>query len=242
MPVSDPYTPESMEMARAHADDPAARILDALEGERARLAREIHDGPAQAVANAIFHIDYAERAIGRDPEAMATELGTLRDRLRRELASVRGFLGQLRPPPLDADGFDSAVAETVELLRSGTELSVTTDLAVSTAGLDDRQRTVALRIVQEALQNVRKHARATAVTVRTGASDGVWTIQIDDDGQGFDIGSVAARGRRNYGLRFMRERAELIGARFDVRSRADGGTVVRLAIPMGARTGAKENE
>jgi two-component system, NarL family, sensor histidine kinase DegS len=240
--MSDPYTPESMEMARAKADDPAARILDALEAERARLAREIHDGPAQAVANAIFHIDYAERAVGDDPAAIASELQTLRDRLRRELASVRGFLGQLRPPPLDAAGFDVAVAETADLLRSGTDITVTTELTASSAALDDRQRTVALRVVQEALQNVRKHARATAVTVRTDEADGTWMIQVLDDGHGFDIGSVASRGRRNFGLRFMRERAELIGARFDVRSRPDGGTVVRLAIPTGARTGAKENE
>ena len=60
---------------------------------------------------------------------------------------------------------------------------------------------------------------------------GEWVLEVRDDGRGFDPGAVAARGRRNYGLQFMRERAELIGARLDVRSRPDGGTVVRLAIP-----------
>ncbi len=107
--------------------------------------------------------------------------------------------------------------------------------------LDDDQQTVALRVTQEALQNVRKHAAASTVVVSTDVADDAWTLEIRDDGRGFDVGAVAARGRRNFGMQFMRERAELIDARFDVRSRPDGGTVVRLAIPTGARTGVKEN-
>lgn len=239
--MSDPYTPKPMEAARAHTDDPAGRILDALETERARLAREIHDGPAQALSNAIFHVEYAEKATQGDPASMRTELGTLRDRLRRELASVRGFLSQLRPPPLDAMGLSTAMTETAKDLEVGTDIAVHMDLAAGSEPLDDRQRSVALRVTQEALQNVRKHARATSVVVRTAQTPEAWTVEVIDDGHGFDIGSVAARGHRNFGLQFMRERAELIGARFDVRSRPDGGTVVRLAIPTGARQGTKEN-
>ena len=88
-----------------------------------------------------------------------------------------------------------------------------------------------LRVVQEALQNVHKHAAASSASVSTRLEGADWVVEVTDDGRGFDPGAVAAQGRRNYGLQFMRERAELIGARLDVRSRADGGTVVRLAIP-----------
>jgi two-component system nitrate/nitrite sensor histidine kinase NarX len=91
---------------------------------------------------------------------------------------------------------------------------------------------VVLRIVQEALQNVRKHAAATSVVVSTVLEDGQWVLEVRDDGRGFDTGAVAARGRRNFGLQFMRERAELVGAQFEVRSRPEAGTVVRLAIPL----------
>ena len=89
-----------------------------------------------------------------------------------------------------------------------------------------------LRIVQEALQNVRKHAGAANVVITTALEDGQWTLEVRDDGRGFDTGAVAARGRRNFGLQFMRERAELVGAQFEVRSRPEAGTVVRLAIPV----------
>ena len=88
-------------------------------------------------------------------------------------------------------------------------------------------------MVQEALQNVRKHAEAEHVTIASRIDDDLWVVEVRDDGGGFDIGSVATRGRRNFGLQFMRERAELIGAALEVPSRPDGGTVVRLAVPLG---------
>lgn len=239
--MSGPYTPKSMESARPGAEDAASRILDTLEVERAHLAREIHDGPAQALSNAIFHVEYAERAMLDDPTAMAAEMRTLRDRLRRELDHVRGFLTQLGPAPLDTARLAESIQEAAEGLRTGMDVTVTTDLGASSRALDDRQRTVALRVTQEALQNVRKHAAAAIVSVRTDQTDDTWTVEIRDDGRGFDIEAMAARGRRSFGLQFMRERAELIGADFDVLSRPDGGTVVRLAIPTASRTATKEN-
>ena len=221
--------------------DVAMRIVEAKEAERARLAQEIHDGPVQAMSNAIFQADYTERVSSSDPAATTAEIGTLRDLLRRELDSLRGFISQLRPPALGELGLDGAIEEAVANLRATSQLQLTTDLRARNDALDDHQQTVVLRVTQEALQNVRKHGAASTVVVSTDLVDDAWTLEIRDDGRGFDVGAVAARGRRNFGLQFMRERATLIDARFDVRSRPDGGTVVRLAIPTGARTGAKEN-
>ena len=219
----------------------AMRIVEAQEAERARLAQEIHDGPIQAMSNAIFQADYTERVSAMDQAATTAEIGILRDLLRRELDSLRGFISQLRPPALSELGLDGAIEEAIANLRATTSLQVTTDLRAPNASIGDRQQTVALRVTQEALQNVRKHAGASTVVVSTDAADDAWTLEIRDDGRGFDVGAVAARGRRNFGLQFMRERATLIDASFDVRSRPDGGTVVRLAIPTDPRTGAKEN-
>jgi two-component system nitrate/nitrite sensor histidine kinase NarX len=87
--------------------------------------------------------------------------------------------------------------------------------------------------VQEALQNVRKHAGSSRTIVATRLDSKDWILEVSDDGRGFDVSAVAARGRRNFGLQFMRERAELVGAKFEVRSRSGGGTVVSLSIPMG---------
>ena len=113
-------------------------------------------------------------------------------------------------------------------------MEIAADLDAPPDRLSDAQQTVVLRILQEALQNIRKHAQARSVGVATQIEDWEWILEVRDDGRGFDVSSVAARGRRNFGLQFMRERAELIEARLDVRSRPDGGTVIRLAIPMAA--------
>ena len=242
--MTDPYTPNPMEGGAVDAfarDDLAATIIEALDAERARIGREIHDGPAQALSNAVFLVDDIERQIGSDPRDAIDGLRRLRSLLRREIASIREFISELRPPMVDAAGLDVALRDTIDSLRATAPILITADLRAPGDLLDDRQRTVVLRVAQEALQNVRKHADASTVSVVTDVADETWALEIRDDGRGFDLGTVAARGRRNFGMQVMHERAELIGARFDVRSRPDGGTVVRLAIPTGDRTGAKEN-
>ena len=211
------------------------QIVEAQEAERARLAQEVHDGPAQALANAIFQVEYIERVLDREPGMARHELRFLRELLRRELGDVRGFITQLRPPVLAEMGLDGAMRDAIEHMRALTGLTIVADIRMPLEQLGETEQTVVLRVVQEALQNVRKHASASQVIVSGRAEAGEWVLEVRDDGRGFEAASVAARGRRNFGLQFMRERAELIGARLDVRSGPDGGTVVRLAIPMGER-------
>jgi two-component system sensor histidine kinase DegS len=224
----------------ATAGDAQMRIVEAQEAERSRLAQEIHDGPAQALSNTIFQVEYIERVIESDPLLARTELRYLRELLRRELGDVRAFISQLRPPLLDQYGLDGALMDTIDRTRTLSGLIITSDLAAPAGLLSDREQTVVLRVTQEALQNVRKHAAAAHVVVSTQL-DGAWVLEVRDDGRGFHPDSMATRGGRNFGLQFMRERAELIGARIDVRSRPEGGTVVRLAIPTGPAAGGEES-
>jgi two-component system, NarL family, sensor histidine kinase DegS len=213
--------------------DVQMRIVEAQEFERSRLAQEVHDGPAQTLSNAIFQVEYIERVLDTDLRAARTELRFLRDLLRRELGSVRTFISQLRPPVLDELGLDGAISDAIGRTTALTGLAISSDLGAPSDQLTSAQQTVVLRVLQEALQNVRKHGAASAVTVASAIEDDDWVLTVRDDGRGFDVGAVAARGRRNFGLQFMRERAELIGASLEVHSRPDGGTLVRLAIPMG---------
>ena len=208
------------------------RIVEAQESERLRLVREVHDGPAQALSNAIFQIDYVERVIVEDLPAAQRELELLGERLRRELGDVRGFMSQLRPPLLAELGLKGSIVDALEAFTAVTGIPVMNDVRADGSQLSESAQTVVLRIVQEALQNVRKHAAASTASVVTRIDGTDWVLEVSDDGRGFDVGSMAARGRRNFGLQFMRERAELIGARFEVASRPNGGTVVTLAIPL----------
>jgi two-component system sensor histidine kinase DegS len=224
--VMDPTDPAS-------ATDTQMRIIEAQEAERSRLAREVHDGPAQALANGIFQVEVVERLLDRDEMLARAELRLLRDILNRELRSVRAYLSQLRPPLLADLGLSGAISDAAQQVSNiiGAPVAVELD-----SGLDDLPETVEiviLRVIQEALQNVRKHAAASSVRVRVEHEKNTWTVEIRDDGRGFDADAAPVSGRRNFGLQFMRERADLIGARFEVRSRPDLGTVVRMAIPAG---------
>ncbi len=215
------------------ATDMQMRIVQAQEAERSRLAQEVHDGPAQALSNAIFQVEYIERILNEDIRTAGSELRFLRELLRRELGEVRTFISQLRPPLLDELGLDGSILDAIESMAAPTGARIETDLKAPGDRLNPTQQTAVLRIVQEALQNIRKHAGSSRTVVSTRLESSVWVLEVSDDGRGFDVDAVAARGRRNFGLQFMRERAELIGAQFEVRSRPGGGTVVGLSIPVG---------
>ncbi len=225
--VSDPSGPPS-------AADAQMRIVEAQEAERSRLAREVHDGPAQALSNAIFQVEVVQRLLDRDERLARAELQQLREVLTRELRGVRAYLSQLRPPLLADLGLSGAIREAADQIASALDIPVHVELDEAIDALPETVEVVTLRVIQEALQNVRKHAQPSNVRVRMARDTSGWTVEVRDDGKGFEADDPPVGGRRHFGLQFMRERAELIGARFEVRSSPDLGTAVRMTIPPGA--------
>jgi two-component system sensor histidine kinase DegS len=218
------------EPSLAEADDPQAagplRIIQAQEAERQRLAEEIHDGPAQVLTNAIFQVEYVDRVIDDSPRTAHAEVSFLRTMLRDGLDEVRGFIAALRPPAVDV-GLAKAIAEQGRDFASRSGISVD----VSVNGIDEKltpdEKASVLRIVQEALQNVRKHSAASQV--RIGVEHG--ELVIGDNGRGFDVMRLASATSRNFGLHFMRERAELMNSQLRIESRQGEGTRILLRLP-----------
>jgi signal transduction histidine kinase len=225
--VTDPSGPPS-------AADAQMRIVEAQEAERSRLAREVHDGPAQALSNAIFQVEVVQRLLDRDEAAAREELRQLRDVLTRELQGVRAYLSQLRPPLLADLGLSGAIADAAKQISMALNVPVHVDLQDGVDALPETVEIVALRVTQEALQNARKHAQPSSIRIRMWRDSEGWTLEVRDDGRGFDSDDPPVSGRRHFGLQFMRERAELIGARFEVRSSPNLGTAVWMTIPPGA--------
>ncbi len=209
------------------------RAVEAQEAERARLAREIHDGPAQVLSNAIFQLEIIERQMDRDPTLAAAEIRLLRDILRRELGDMRAYISQLRPPILADLGLAGAIRDIADQVGGILGITIAVDVDPAIDVLSDGSELVVLRIIQEALQNVRRHAEAQRVTIRAVPDADTWLVEIRDDGRGFDPDAKPSGSRRAYGLQFMRERAESIGAQFEVRSQPGDGTTVRLSVPRG---------
>lgn len=232
--------PGQEEPSMASDDSPAAinlRVVQAQEGERQRMAEDIHDGPAQVLTNALFQVEYLDRVMGRDASAAQAELTFLRDILSGGLDQVRGFITDLRPPSTDVRLAD-ALAERAQQFEARHGIAV----EIEVGGVDERltqaARASVLRIVQEALQNVRKHAAASRVTV-TVEED---TLVVADNGRGFDLLRLASGRTSNFGLQFMRERAELMGGQLQIESRQGEGTRILLRLPEQQRTtqGTKE--
>ena len=212
-------------------------VLAAQEEERAGLANELHDGPAQALANLIFQTEVVERAVRVDQESGEQELRALRQMLQAELDTIRAYINQLRPPLLEAEGLEEALQEAAGRLTEHDGIPVEVRLEASPELIDETARTVALRVAQEALRNIGKHSAATRAWVATrleddpGNGEAAWLLEVGDDGRGFDMATSAARSnRRHFGLRFMRERSDLLGARLSIDTRPSAGTVVRLSI------------
>ncbi|MDP9265980.1 MAG: sensor histidine kinase [Chloroflexota bacterium] len=220
---------------RLDSMDVAHRVLESLEAERERLYRDVHDGPAQVLANAMFEVEYlervAERVPGELPATLRTELAGLKARLRSSLESVRAMIYDLRPPMLSELGLAGAMCDyaTEYQARYGTAIACEVD--ETPTGLAPVQELAVYRVMQEALQNVHKHARAVAVRLAWGRTGDAWSMSCGDDGVGFDL-LRPDRRRSSVGLIAMRERAELIGGSLHVLSSPGQGTTVRLELPM----------
>jgi len=223
----------------------ALQLLEAREQERSIVAAELHDGPAQGLANAIFQVDILDRTLRSEPENAPVELLALRTELDAELEKLRAFIHQLHPSLQADDGLYQAVEELTARLVRDTDIEAEVKLTAPVELLDDPRARAVLRVAQEALRNVRKHAKASHVRVSTfvepardtGADPARWILEIADNGRGFPVDEVLDQtSKRHFGLRFMRERAQLIGARLEIVSNPVAGTTVRLALEPAKRS------
>jgi two-component system sensor histidine kinase DegS len=211
--------------------------LEAQEEERRRLAREIHDGPAQVLANATFELEYCQRLIERDPARLPAEMEKLKADLREGLAEVRYFIFDLRPGPLAELGLAATLQRYAENFQQRSGIEVSLDLDYENVRLSPTKEVAVFRVVQEALQNVRKHSqgRRVCVTLQSGA-EGMY-VAVEDDGVGFDRNARTEAGGRHFGLSSMEERARLIRAELRVTSAPGRGTKVELRVPPEGRPG-----
>ena len=230
--------PSALHAPAASTTPDGSALIAAREEERIRLAEELHDGTAQALANALFQIEIVERALRDDPVEAPTELADLRTILERELNTLRGYINQLRPSLGEPTSLDEALRDTVDAARERSQLNVDVQLNAPPELLEQTARTTVLRVAQEALRNVTKHSGATHawLATRTEGVDGHerWILEVRDDGVGFDLADVTDHAdRRHFGLRFMRERAELLGSQLAIDTNRTSGTAVRLTIDLG---------
>jgi two-component system sensor histidine kinase UhpB len=215
---------EMLDRLESERRDSARRALLVQEGERRRIARELHDEVGQTLTGVMLQV---EGLAGVIPEALREQLDELRETARRGTEDVRRIARQLRPEALEDLGLQSALAALASAFGEQARIRVDRRLEEGLA-LSEEHELVVYRIAQEALTNVARHAGASAVQLRLQRSDGQVVLTVRDDGRGLAPGALAS----SQGIRGMRERAMLIGARLTIAGPPDGGTEVRLSIPL----------
>jgi PAS domain S-box-containing protein len=214
----------ALENARLFSE---ARGKAALE-ERQRLARELHDSVSQALYGIALGARTARQLVEQNPKLLADPLDYILSLADAGLAEMRALIFELRPESLETEGLAAALEKQAAALRARHEIEVTTSLCDEPQAPLETKEAV-YRIAQEAMHNTVKHARANKVELEMACDGGSLSLEVTDDGVGFDPGGEFPG---HLGLRSMRERALRLGGTFRVESSAGGGTTIRTRIPI----------
>ena len=215
------------------------RIMAAQEDERRRIARDMHDETCQTLAAVLVAIETAEVAPGT--EAAKRQLAAARQLSERAIQDIHKLIFDLRPSLLDDLGLVAALRWYAETRLEAEGAKVYFELDGDERRLPPEIETAVFRIVQESIANVAKHARAENVVVRLEYEEASLVVEVEDDGQGFDLGDVRQPELTGsgFGLLGMRERAALIGGTIDLQSKPGQGTTVRFRLPLRASRAAR---
>jgi len=211
------------------------RLVDQREKERQKIARDLHDGPVQALASINFTLqgmlsDYPD-------DRLAKDLTALQERIREQIRVLRNYAVDLRPPMLAHLGLEKAIQSHAESFREEhPELGLRLEIPPGRMALSEQAGVVLFRIYQEALMNVVKHALpgVREVTVRLEKNEHLARLEIQDNGAGFDLPNdwldFAQEG--HLGILGMRERAEAVGGQIKIQSIKGSGTQIEVMVPL----------
>lgn len=211
------------------------RIVQAQEEERQRLARQMHDGPAQSLTNFILQTEICQRLFDRNPARAAEELSTLKAVASVTFQKVRDFIFDLRPMMLDDLGVVPTVRRYVEAYREKNDIEVKLDIIGEERRLQTHREVMIFRGIQELMVQARDYANASQVEIRLDISGDRIKSAVEDNGRGFDA-EAAFSGDENFhdprvqSLITLREKFELVGGAVSIYSSETEGTQVRMEL------------
>jgi len=209
------------------------KIIQAQEEERKRVAREIHDGPAQSMANVVLRTEIAERLMNvQQVEQAMQELKDLKGMVRQSLADVRKIIFDLRPMALDDLGLFPTLRKYTQEMAKRDDLQIELVLKGRERRLPSGMEVAIFRLVQEALNNVKKHAQATKIGVNVAFTKGHISVIVEDNGVGFSPNEVKEKQKNHFGLMGIKERIELLEGECEIDSVKNRGTKLTFNVPI----------
>lgn len=212
------------------------KLISKEEEVRHQLARDLHDGPAQALAAITMNIEFIKRLLEREPSRVIDELDKLSQLSKKTTYEVRTMLFELRPLVLETQGLRVTLEQYLERFKAN---SGNTEIVLEAEGtehiqLDTKTEGTLFNIIQEAVNNALKHARAQHIWVRLHHEGNNLHTTVQDDGIGFDKSKVmrSYEKRGSFGLLNIDERARLVGGHAEMRSTPGEGTTVEVVVPL----------
>lgn len=212
-----------------------AGIIQSQESERLRISLQMHDGPAQAMSNLVLRAEICQRLIDRDLEQARAELNSLKAAINTTLQDTRKFIFDLRPMTLDDLGLVPTLRRYASQFGDKSGLEINLMVQNLEQRLPNHYEVTIFRFIQEALNNVAKHANANQVRVLLDGSGNTLQILVEDDGSGFHVNDTLANAsaRRNMGITSMRQQIEvLLRGEFGIESAIGRGTRLAATIPL----------
>lgn len=223
----------SLEMRTLQLRALSERIINAQEEERNRIARNLHDDTAQAISAIIIQLEQLESMVPPGEEVLANRLAAARRLASNTLEDIRKIIWDLRPTILDDLGLVPAIRWYTRFALEQYGISIEFDLA-ETVRLDSHLETLLFRVTQEAVSNILRHANAKQVTIRLYQENERMCLEIEDDGQGFDVGLVVGDAvyRKKVGLLGIQERVSLVSGEVNIESKPGKGTHLHICVPI----------
>ena len=205
------------------------KIIEAQEDERRKISREIHDGPAQSLANILLRSELIERMYlkGEVSKAM-DEMKSIRGMIRSSLVEVRRIIYDLRPMALDDLGLVPTIKKYISTTSEYNNIKIDFVIVGTEKRLNSKYEIAFFRLMQEALQNAIKHAEASVIQVKLEIGTSYLTLIIKDNGKGFD---TELKKEQSFGLMGMKERVENLQGKLTIRSEIGKGTVITIQVP-----------
>jgi len=222
----------SPDVGRRSASDTVETVemmVQAQEAERQRLARQMHDGPAQALSNFILQTEIAMRLFDLDTEKARDELNNLKLSATKTFQKVRDFIFDLRPMMLDDLGLMPTLKRYIESYKDQPSMDVRLSITGTERRLESYLEVMVFRAIQELLTNALRHSQATQVKVQVDMSENNVRVIVDDNGKGFDVETLDEKS--NLGLKVIRDRVEMLGGYLEVDSVSGQGTRVTFQLP-----------
>lgn len=208
------------------------RILNVEAAVRHELARDLHDGPAQMLSALIMEIRFLRELAKREPDKLMTEFVNLEAVAQKAMYQTRNILFDLRPLILEQQGLGPALEQYVMRLRMVEPFKITLNAETLQTRYEPKVEAAIFSIVQEAVNNAKKHSGATELEIDAIENETALTITIHDNGRGFDVSQIQENyGKRgSLGLLNMQERAEIARGKLEIVSDKEKGTTVRLSL------------